>query len=496
MMMKRILSIILTSVLILGMTTLAAEGEMGYMGGVSEGSNLPFVLDKYVPTTKATTNSYQYKEVVFLFGVPSVVEGTITVTKPILDLQKNPEGSYNESYTVSATSSTDGTSVERTISFTTKYKNYGGEFKNQIITNSVLTGWSETVSQGDVTYTLDPDMSSYSKAGVTDMTPGVTYFETSVSYVGRYLNADGYEVILSGSGANYGYDQPWSKIEIQDRDIELDFELEDYEDVVATTNSVLEAKKTIYYDATEPYPISFDGTYNQRMEREGTLTYEVLTYHPDLEQGDYTGSATIQTANQIEKLPIPVNLDFIEGHWAEDDIKKLYSMEIFTDIPRDGMQYEAITRGDYVKALCLAMNIDTTDYVDGTEIIFADVLPTNPYYPYVMAAYDKKLVKGTGASFDVSRPINREEAFVIYIRIIGLERLGVTNAPVTPFVDDGDISSWARKEIMAGYKLGIIQGDSTGNVYPQKWISKAEAAAIINRLIDYLRSDIGQDYRQ
>jgi hypothetical protein len=29
---------------------------------------------------------------------------------------------------------------------------------------------------------------------------------------------------------------------------------------------------------------------------------------------------------------------------------------------------------------------------------------------------------------------------------------------------------------------------------PKQWIAKTEAAAIINRLIDYLREDIGRDY--
>ncbi|PKM56771.1 MAG: S-layer homology domain-containing protein, partial [Firmicutes bacterium HGW-Firmicutes-3] len=56
--------------------------------------------------------------------------------------------------------------------------------------------------------------------------------------------------------------------------------------------------------------------------------------------------------------------------------------------------------------------------------------------------------------------------------------------------------SWAKKEIMAGYKLGIIKGDELGRVKPKQWISKSEAAAIVNRLIDYLRSDIGEDYRK
>ena len=495
--MKRAIgSIVLIVMMITSLNVYAEEGEMGHMGGVSSGSNLPKTIEKYVTIPSSTTNTYVYKEVVFISGAPLVFEGTIQVSKDTSDIEGTTSGSYSEDYEIEATNADEVGTLERSLSFTTYYRMIEGEFKRQIVTSSELDSWSEDITIGDATYTLDEDMSTFTMAGVTDMTPGVDYFETSVSYVARYLDGDAQPTLLTANGSNYGYSQPWSKIETQTRDIEVTLAGDEGDQLAATTESVLEAKKTIYYDETEPFPISFDGTYNQRMEREGTLSFRILTSHTDLDEGGYEGSVVVYSANQIEKLPIPENLDFIEGHWAEDDFKQLYSMEIFTDLPHQGMQYEAINRGDFIKALCLAMNIDTSSYEDGTDVIFGDVQPDHPQYPYIMAAYDKKLIKGTGANFDVDRPINREEAFVVYIRVIGLERLGVTESPVTPFVDDTDIGSWAKKEIMAGYKLGIIQGDSQGNVKPKQWISKSEAAAIINRLINYLREDIGNDYRK
>lgn len=494
--MKKLILILVTFLLTLPYNVYAEEGEMGHMGGVSSGSNLPNTIEKYVTIPSSTTNTYVYKEVVFLSGEPIVFEGTIEVSKDTSAVETTINGSYTESYDVSASNADVAGTLERSISFITYYRLIEGEFKRQVVTTSILDDWSESVTVDDASYTLNESMSSFTMAGVTDMTPGVDYFETSLSYVARYTDGDGNPVLETASGSNYGYSQPWSKIETQNREIEIDFSGDDQEDLAATTESVLEAKKTIYYTETEPFPISFDGTYNQRMERSGTLTYNVLTYHEAMAAEDYQGQTVVYSANQIEKLPIPENLDFIEGHWAEEDIKKLYSMEIFTDIPHQSMVTEAMNRGDYVKALCLAMNIDVTYYQDSEEVVFGDVQPDHPLYPYVMAAYDKKLVKGTGANFEVDRPINREEAFVIYIRVIGLERLGVTEAPMTDFVDDSKISSWAKKEIKAGKELGIIVGDDLGQVKPQHWISKPEAAAIINRLVDYLRDDIGQDYRK
>lgn len=382
------------------------------------------------------------------------------------------------------------------MTLNTSYRVVHGEFKKQVIRDSRVTTWTENISVNGTTYTLRNNLSTFSRSSVEDITPGVSYFSTTLSYKADYMSSDDENIIVNSEGTIVGYSQPWSKIETQTinqniigKNWQMDVEIRPY----------LEAKKTMYFDKTDPFPISFGGTYNQRLEREAVLRYDIKTNHPNLTSTQKRNSTLIKVPNEIEKLVIPENLDFLQGHWAESDIKKLYSLEVFTDIPRPGLQYEAITRGDYVKALCLAMDLDTSKYEKPTKNspkIFGDVDYDHPLYKYIMTAYDSKLIKGIGHVFDVDKPITREEAFVIYIRIIGLERLGITNSPRTPFIDDNKISSWAKREMMAGYKLGIIHGDSQGNVNPKKWISKAEAAAIINRLIDYLRDDIGQYYKR
>ena len=472
-------------------------GDMGIFGGISEGKNLPYTIDKYVDSGIKEDNEFEYKEVVFISGEPVEFKGTITVEKDDEDIMEESLGTYDETYEIEAVHAETGAELERTIEFTTSYRIIEKDFKKQIVRNSLVTGWDETITIDDIEYTLDEDASSFSKSSVEDLTPGVSYYDTVVDYNAEYISSEDEEIIISVYGSIVGYTQPWSKVESQNLRMDISRDGGESIDMTIQLNPFSKSKKTLYFDQTEPYPISFVGTYNQRLERESYVTYSVLTTHHDLTASQKKGTSVIVSANQVEKLPIPTNLDFLEGHWAEDDIKKLYSMEIFTQEPREGMQVEAMTRGEFVKALCISMDIDTSKYeeLEEPETIFADVPPEHPLYPYIMAAYDAKLVKGVGQKFNVSVPITREEAFVIYIRVIGLERLGVSNQPMTPFVDDAEISSWARKEIMAGYNLGIIEGTAEGKVLPQKWISKAEAAAIINRLINYLREEISEDYQ-
>ncbi len=476
----------------------ADSGEMGYFGGISEGSNLPKTIEKYVDNKKtSTTKQYQYKEFVFITGEPIEVEGILKITLKEPDMDKEPTGTYTEKYDIQASNIEKNVSIDRTIQFETSYRLKEGDFNRQIKRDSEVTNWDEIIKVNEESYTLNDDFSSFYKSGVEELTPGISYYDTSISYYAQYVTSEDDKINVSVYGSVYGYDQPWSKVEtqqvtmtIQDKELQMEIEL----------NPSMESKKTIEFDKAQPFPISFEGTYNQIMERESSLKYRINTFHPDLASNQLENSILIQTPNQVEKLIIPECLDILEQHWSIDDIKKLYSMEILTERPKSTMPYETMPRGEFVKALCLAMNIDTKKYTQAKDSeqlmqVFADVPREHPYYPYVMAAYDAKLIKGTGSDFRIDEPITREAAFVIYIRVIGLERLGITRNPVTPFTDHEDIAEWARKEIQAGYILGIIEGDNANRVLPKQLLSKAQAATIINRLIDYLREEIVKDYR-
>lgn len=500
--MKKSISLLLSIILLLSLLSepsLADDGgEIGIFGGISEGRNLPFTMENTVESGLKVDNNFFYKEMVFLTGVPIECTGSIIVDKKAVDYIKSPTGKYDEKYTIKATNEVSKVTLERSITFSTSYRVIESEFKKQIIRNSVVTKWTEEIVIGDNVYTLSLNGSSFSKSSVEDLTPGVSYYDTVISSHSKYVDEDGKTIDLLLDGDIYGFQQFWSKVEKQNLLVQISNDGVNY-DTVIEMKPFLEAKKTMYYDETVPFPISFGGTFNQRLERQTSLSYDIVASKIALTEAQKHGEININPANEIEKLPIPSGIDFIEGHWAELDLKKVYSMEIFTETPREGMQFEAITRGEYIKALCFAMNIDTSKYDKTTSKspqVFADVPKDHPLYKYIMSAYDVKLIKGTGEDFSVASPLTRQEAFVILIRIIGLERLGVTASPQTPFLDDAQIASWAKKEVMAGYKLGLLKGNESGNVKPKEWISKVEAATVINRMIDFLREEIAEYYKR
>ena len=84
--------------------------------------------------------------------------------------------------------------------------------------------------------------------------------------------------------------------------------------------------------------------------------------------------------------------------------------------------------------------------------------------------------------------------YLLNVKAIGLERLGLgTMDSYTPFVDDGQISSWAKSSIYAASNLGIIT-PSNGYILPKKLVTKAECATFLDQLINYLRYELQKDY--
>lgn len=498
--MKKTLVLLLSIMLLVsGIPVFADEGESSFFGGISEGTKLPRSIDNYVTTKPAKTITLQYKEVVFLTGKPIVLEGTIKIKKDTKKLAKDLTGNYKEKYQIKASNVNEDAKLTRTVELNTSFRKIEKEFGNQINRSSTISKWKEKITIAGTTYEIDDDFSTFSKSSVEDLTPGISYYDSDVTYQAVYRFGTGEKVVVDSYNEIYGYKQPWSKIESHKQTMYIDYQGSEKKwQMEVTLTPSMSSSKNIYYDQTNPYAISFDGTFNQITERASTLTYNIKTNHPELSEQQKNGAITITTANDVEKLPIPKGLDFLKGHWGEQDIKQLYSLEIFDNLPHSNMQFEAMTRGEYITALCKALNLDISTYTNTKKTqptVFNDVPPSHPLYPYIMTAYNEKLIKGYGKVFGIYQPIRREEAFVICIRIIGLERLGVTENPITPFVDHYQISEWARKEIMAGYNLGIIKGNN-GKLLPSKYITQVESGTIINRLIKYLRYDIQKDYAQ
>lgn len=496
--------LILTTILTLSFTIQAfgLEGEMGYFGGVSTGTKLPTTTEiaQQNAKKKVQRHSLPYKENIYLNGKAELVEGTIDV-RPSGEVDPlKPIGSYKESYIIKAQSA-DGTSVlSRNITLDTQYV-YDAVHR-QATKTSVVSRWSETIISDGQLYTLDSKQSHFNKSVLEDYTPGVMYYRGDINYRAVYSSEGddtGNQTSVTVSGPIYGYDQTWAKTETQKLNIIVSNGGRQYH---IEQNPSLTVSKALQYGANEPNAISFEGNYKELTKNEGMALYNIRVGAMDLYEDEKQGGIYMANNTSIEQLIAPP-ISRVKGHFAESDVKKLYSMGIYTGPTASFNPNEVITKGEYIKTLVLAMKIPIEEVKPtkrrrskdaDEETIFSNLPETDAYYPYALAAYKAGLIGG--GQFLKNEPITREQAYTLVLRMIGLERLGFYGQIYTPFVDDNQISSWAKRSIQAGVSLGLIRPDENGYFLPKRKVTKAEAAAITNQMIDYLRYTLKVDYQE
>lgn len=156
----------------------------------------------------------------------------------------------------------------------------------------------------------------------------------------------------------------------------------------------------------------------------------------------------------------------IEGHWAEDMIVRLGENGIFL-AGESFLPNNRITQADYLRLLNTAIygsyNLSASDDEVYENMINRNVIAKNEVSP------------------DAS--VTKENACVYLLRAMGLKEVcELRDIYVTKFDDNADISydKLGYCAIATGY--GIVSGDNA-YFYPQKDLSRAEAAAVLYKYL-------------
>lgn len=483
----------------------AAEGEMGSFGGISSGTKMETLTELNQTSKKKTTSKYSlpYKENVYLTGKAETVEGTIEI-KPGKGIDTTAgQGTYTETYKMTAKNSDNTVRVTRNITTETKYI-YEAD-RRQATKTTTLKKWSEIVTVDGQTYKLDSDLSDFSKSTLEDYTPGVLYYRGDIHYTAVYEPSGGEStnnITISVNAPIYGYGQAYAKSETQKRTITI--ELGNNQGYAIEETPTFTVYRDIEYGANEPTAISMAGNYKEIVRSEGVLSYNIVQGNQSLYDDEYSGMMSVEGGSTIDQLSYPTNLK-LAGHPAETQIKKMYSMKIFDEAAATFSTNQIVTKKEYVAMLVKALQIELPEEETSSrkssskkqqEVVspFTDIQSTDAYYKYAVAAYNVGLVDG--GTFNGNTYLTREMMYVLNVRAIGLERLGLgTSDAYTPFVDDNQIGNWAKSSIYAASKLGIIT-PSNGYIFPKKAVTKAECATFLDQFIEYLRYDLQKDYNE
>lgn len=429
-------------------------------------------------------NEYIYEEYFFLTGDPIKFSGTAKVT------EKEAKGKITTTYRFTLTNANND-KLTRSISLETTLNNR--EDKGQTTSETNIKSYSEKITIGKSKYTLDDYQ--FSQSTVIDNRPASDYYSGNI--VGRkiYKTETNELITIHISGKNMGYENFWGATETQ----LIDYTIDSNMGRAFVTSRVSDSKsKTLQYEPHDPSLSSFIGGYVvvSTSDMIGEYTY-------DIPYSSWNKKGTLHLSQErspsIERLIVPKFRD-LANHWAQDDIEKLYSLGIFDETssffsPNTPMNRFQFTVG-VAKAVDLRVFEEPKKKKTTTKAIYKDLNPKDPDYGYIESAAQKKIINGMSADlFAPKGSITRAQAVTIFVRALGMEGRAPNPGYKTQFLDDAKIQKWAKDSVYVASELGLVYGDQNNRFNPEKPLTRAEAAALLVRFLDFLENDLKQNYR-
>ena len=174
--------------------------------------------------------------------------------------------------------------------------------------------------------------------------------------------------------------------------------------------------------------------------------------------------------------------DLSAFEWAYPSISILYEAGIVSGMSE--VQFapsKQVKREEFIKMIVCAMGLETN-----LGDRFSDVDNSAWYAPYVYTAYNNNLVNGISKTeFGVSKDISRQDMAVMIFNAIRAKGYASKNAELA-FDDKDSISDYAKEAVAELSTLGIINGMGDGRFAPSEKATRAQAAVIIERALNYL----------
>ena len=170
-----------------------------------------------------------------------------------------------------------------------------------------------------------------------------------------------------------------------------------------------------------------------------------------------------------------------EKHWANASIDFVSSHELFGGTGEGNFEPNA-TMSRAMLATVLYRLEDAA--AEGGAPAFSDVEEGKWYSDAAAWAASSNIVKGTGEGFEPNGDITRQQLATMlyrYAESIGLDT--EEKADTAKFTDAGDIASWAEDAASWAVSAGLMGGRDDGSLDPKASATRAETAAIFERLV-------------
>lgn len=171
----------------------------------------------------------------------------------------------------------------------------------------------------------------------------------------------------------------------------------------------------------------------------------------------------------------------VNGHWAERAIAAMIRKGIFQGTDQ-GFQPDASLSRAQLATVLFRLSGATAVKVTGS---YSDVAAGAWYQDAVNWASAAGIVSGIGNNaFDPQGNVTREQMAVMlyrYAKAAGLDT--EKKADLNGFKDSASVSDWAAEGMAWCVSQGLLKGNPDGTLEPQGNATRAQAAAILERLI-------------
>lgn len=173
-------------------------------------------------------------------------------------------------------------------------------------------------------------------------------------------------------------------------------------------------------------------------------------------------------------------VDIHNSFWGKDAILNLYSKNIVKGNNGYFRPDDTITRAEFVQMVVMAFGFG----MKGTTANFTDVSNSDWFVNAVQVAYSNGVVNGTTATtFAPHANITRQDMMTILYNAANAKGINLTNGDAS-FTDAGSISGYAQSAVAAMVGSNVVSGYTDGSVKPLNNASRAEAAAMLSRLLE------------
>ncbi|WP_415841069.1 S-layer homology domain-containing protein, partial [Paenibacillus typhae] len=204
-------------------------------------------------------------------------------------------------------------------------------------------------------------------------------------------------------------------------------------------------------------------------------------------EGKYYAEINSLTNSTYTIVWHPLEFKDIEKHWAKDAVNNMGSRMVVTGTGDELFSPDRdITRAEFAAIIVrgLGLRLETSG---GS---FTDVKQADWYSSAIQTAYKYGLITGyEDGSFRPNDKITREQAMLIVskaMKLTGLsEKIAEQSAShvLGEFSDAGNVANWSLNGVADSISAGIIAGRSANSLAPKAYITRAEVATMMQRLL-------------